>query len=175
MPEPNDFAQYPKLANREPEFRALVAGFLPQLANLSPNHKRQLALFKAIELTNALVQIWEQENSPQRLGPEKAAQSFQIIRALLRDRQINLAGEVVSFKAPEVKALIDQGAQTFHAGKRDPEQWQRALAFSTAQYIELHPYLAEGLHQFHQHFQTLYSPGVIAEVTARFITPYGVH
>ncbi len=175
MPDEIDLSQYPVLAEKEPEFKALVSGFVARLAGLSETQKSKLALFKAIELTNALVQIREQENSPQRLGPEKAAASFKIVRAALRERQITLLGqEVVTFDEPELKAIIDEGSRTFHAGKHDPEQWQQAMAFSTAQYIILHPYLPQRLQEFHHQYQDLFPPELAQEITARFITPYQV-
>ena len=168
-----DFSQYPALKDEDKEFKQQISYFIPRLAILSEEQKKKLALFKAIELTNAILQIREKKNPLGGVGKEKADRSFQIVRAAIRMRQVALPGQQpICLKEPELKAIIDEACQTFHAGKRDSQQWERAMAFSAAQSIVLNEYLEKGLEQFHQSYPDLYSPEIRQIVKERFILPY---
>jgi len=171
-----DLNQYPKLAGKEESFKALVSSFIERLAPLSAELKDKLAFYKAMELANALVQIREKEEAENRLGAEKAAASSRMARAAIRERQIDLpGGEIISFKEPELAAIIDEGARAFHGGKqdKDSELWQKAMALSTAQYIVLNKYLGMRLMQVYDYFSDLYPQELISEIRDRFISPYG--
>jgi hypothetical protein len=176
MLHPLDLSQYPALQAQEPNFQRLVCQFADRIATLSAAQKKKLAILKAIELTNAIVQIHEKERSPKRLGKEKAKTSFRIVRAALRDRRIALPGQAeISLKEPELRSLIDEACRLFHSGKKDPDQWQQMLAFSTAQCIVLNQDLMDSLRYFHQRFQDLYPPEIMSEVAEQFVMPYAYH
>ena len=168
-----DWDKYPILQKKEPQFLAEVAVFAAQICQLSEAQKQKLALFKAAELLNALVQIREREFAPDRLGPERAAVSFKIVRADIRNRRVVLPnGDTVSLQEPELQSIIDEGCRLFHAGKTDPEQWERAMALSTAQYITLNTYLEEELDLYANQFQGLFPDTLVQAVKEKFIEPY---
>ncbi len=168
-----DSDKYPILAGEAPEFLEAVARFAGELDTLSEDQKRRLALFKAAELLNALMQLRERDDEAESFGTEKAAASFKIVRAVVRDRRINFpSGETVALDDPEIRKIIDTGCQAFHAGKRDPEQQERAMALSTAQCIVLHPYLKEALDRYVGQFRQLYPDRLVEAVERHFIEPY---
>ncbi len=170
-----DWDKYPILQEKEPQFLAEVAAFATRVYQLSESQKQKLALFKAAELLNALVQIRESKDAPGRVGPEKAAVSFKIVRAAIRNRRVVLPnGETVSLREPEIQDIIDEGCQLFHAGKTDLEQWERAMALSTAQYITLNTYLEEELNRYAKQFQDLFPNTLVQAVKENFIEPYCV-
>ena len=168
-----DWDEYPILHGEDPEFLQSIAEFVTRLSRLSEEQKQRLALFKAAELTNALVQMRERRNASDRLGPEKAAASFKIVRAAIRDRQVSLPdGTTVSLRDPEIRSTIDEACRYFHLGKNDPEQWQLAMALSTAQYIALSSYLEGELDRYAGQFQDLYPDAIVRATKRTFIEPY---
>ncbi|MBW4520773.1 MAG: hypothetical protein KME16_13855 [Scytolyngbya sp. HA4215-MV1] len=168
-----DIYQYPALQDKEPDFQVSVCQFASRLATLSEVQKKKLAILKAIKLTNAIVQIYEKEQSPLRIGKEKAKVSFRIVRAALREQRISLPGQAeISLREPELRSIIDEACCLFHSGKKDPNQWEQRLALSTAQCIVLNHDLMKGLRYFHQRLQDLSPPEILSEVAERFIVPY---
>jgi len=168
-----NWEDYPILHGEDPEFLQTVAKFIAQLSQLSESQKQRLALFKAAELINALVQMRERRSASGRLGPEKAAASFKLVRAAIRDRQIKLPDTtIVSLHDPEIRATIDEACRYFHLGKKDPEQWELAMALSTAQYIVLSPYLESELDRYASQLQDLYPEAIVQAVKRSFIEPY---
>ncbi|MEO0947918.1 MAG: hypothetical protein AAFY11_07205 [Cyanobacteria bacterium J06641_5] len=164
---------YPILHGEDPEYLQSIAEFAERLSHLSEDRKQRLALFKAAELINAIVQMRERRNASERLGPEKAATSFKIVRAAIRDRQITLPdGATIDLRDPEIRSIIDEACRYFHLGKKDPEQWQLAMALSTAQYIVLSPYLEGELDRYASQFQDLYPDAIVQAVKRTFIEPY---
>lgn len=90
-------------------------------------------MFKAAELLNALIQIRERRQAPDRLGDAFAKASFQRVRQVIRDRRIVLqGGEVIDLRDPVLRDMIDEGCRLFHAGRKDAEVYQRALALAAA-------------------------------------------
>lgn len=168
-----DWDDYPILHGEDPEFLQSIAAFVEQLSHLSEEQKQRLALFKAAELINALVQMRERRDASDRLGPEKAATSFKLVRAAIRDRRITLPDQTtISLQDPEIRSTIDEGCRYFHLGKNDPEQWELAMALSTAQYIALSPYLEGELDRYASQLQELYPEAIVAAVKRTFIDPY---
>ena len=134
------------LKAKDEAFLAEVEIFLTQLQRLNADQKQRLALFKAAELINALMQIHEQRQDLQRTGPELAKRSFDLVRAVIRNRSLPLVGaDPVDLRDPALQDLIDEGCRLFHLGKADPEIYQRALALSAAQCIALHQDLGHAL------------------------------
>ena len=169
-----NFSRYPTLVQKEPHFKELVSIFTAHLSTLSETQKDKLALLLAVELTNSIVQKRESKNSANRLGREKAAESFRIVRAVIRERQICLFDqEPISLQDPELKPIVNEAAQIY-ATKNDPDQFKKAMALSTAWCIILNKYLPRRLDQFHQNFQNLYPLEIMEEITERFISPYQV-
>ncbi|WP_346291837.1 hypothetical protein [Sphaerothrix gracilis] len=170
-----DCSLYPTLQDQGAHFCEQVSYFVRRLQALTEDEKERLALFKVLELSNALTQIRERGQASDRLGPAKAAASFRLVRAVIRQRQIALPGRpVVSLQDPALKAIIDQGCQLFHAGKQDAEQWRQSLALSTAQCIVLNPNLKRGLSQVYRYLGNLYPDNLRAEIIERFIMPYEI-
>ncbi len=171
---PIDWQKYPDLQDQEPTFLDQVSEFVTQVEQLTPAQKQTLAVFKAAELLNALVQIGEKRNSPERLGPEKAAAVSKIIRTAIRNRQMVLPnGDVISFQEPEIRTLIiDLGCQLFYAGKTDEAKWEQAMALSTAQYISLNAYMDDALERYTTQYPDLFPEYLIRTVTQKFIDPY---
>lgn len=168
-----DWDKYPILHGEDPQYLASIAEFAARLAQLSEDQKQRLALFKAAELFNALVQMRESRSASDRLGPEKAAASFQMVRAAIRDRQITLPdGATVSWRDPEIREIIDEACHLFHMGKKDPEQWERAMALSTAQYIALSAYLEDEIDRYAGQFQELFPEAIVGSVKRTFVEPY---
>ena len=134
------------LQDKDETFLAEVGTFLDKLDSLSADQTRRLALFKVAELMNALIQIREKREDPQRVGPEQAKRSFDIVRAVIRNRVLPLVGgEAVDLRDPALQAVIDEGCRLFHLGKTDSAVYQRALALSAAQCIALHQDLDQAL------------------------------
>ncbi|MGA0021741.1 MAG: hypothetical protein ACO3GW_06210 [Vulcanococcus sp.] len=139
----------PVFEDRSPEFLDSVDAYLSQLANLSPMEREDLAVFKAAELVNALIQIREKKQSPDRFGPELAQASFALVRAVIRDRRICLAeGETINLQNARLREVIDEGCRLFHLGKKDPDLYQSALALSAAQCIALNDQLEDALRRY---------------------------
>ncbi len=139
----------PVLKDKSPEFLESVDAYLHQLARLSPSEKQGLAIFKAAELVNALIQIREKKQSPDRCGTELAAASFTLVRGVIRDRTISLdEGVTINLQSAPLREVIDEGCRLFHAGKTDPNCHQSALALSAAQCIALNDQLEDALHRY---------------------------
>lgn len=137
------------LKAKDESFLAEVAIFLDQLQLLDADQRQRLALFKAAELINAMMQIHEHRQDPQRPGPELAKQSFDLVRAVIRTRSLPLIGaEAVDLRDPALQEVIDEGCRLFHLGKADPEIYKRALALSAAQCIALHQELDQALARY---------------------------
>lgn len=168
-----DWRAYPALAGKDHDFLASVAGYLPLIEALSSDQRQRLALFKAAELFNALIQIREQREDPQRLGAELAQASFALVRAVIRDRSMPLPdGAAISLRDPELQQLIDLGCQLFHRGKSDPALYQQALALSAAQCIALHELLEPALQHYVQICPFPLPPALCAAVRTAFISAY---
>ena len=81
------------LQNRSDKFLDHVAAFLPQVQALTTDQKRAMALFKAAELVNALLQIRERRQAEDRFGAELAKASFDRVRAVIRNRSMDLGAQ----------------------------------------------------------------------------------
>ena len=161
------------LQNRSPEFLDAVASYLPTVETLSCEHKHKLSVFKSAELVNALLQIRETRESEDRFGPELAKASFVLVRAAIRDRIMHLGSEgTVDLRAPEIRAVINEGCRLFHAGKKRPEKYQLALALSAAQCIVLYPWLDESLMRYSKGCGLQLPDALIHAVQDNFIIPY---
>jgi len=161
------------LQNRSPEFLDAVASYLPTVETLSCEHKHKLSVFKSAELVNALLQIREKQESEDRFGPELAKASFVLVRAAIRDRIMHLGSEgTVDLRAPEIRAVINEGCRLFHAGKKHPERYQLALALSAAQCIALSPWLDGSLMRYSKGCGLQLPEALIHAVRDNFITPY---
>ena len=172
-PAEADWRRCPALADKDAAFLALVAGFLEQLEALNDDQKQRLALFKAAELLNAVIQIREQRDHAERLGPALAKVSFERVRSVIRNRSLSLAGsEPVSLRDPAVQALIDQGCRLFHLGKSDPDTYERALALSAAQCLVLNPWLDPALDRYGQGCGFAVPPALLDAVRQAFVTAY---
>jgi len=163
----------PALADKDEAFLAAVADYLVQLEALSPKQRHCLALFKAAELVNALIQIKERREAEDRVGPELAHRSFALVRSVIRNRSLPYAGsESQCLRDPQLTAVIDEGCRLFHLGKRNKELYQQALALSAAQCLTLQDQLGPALDQYLQG-AGLELPGtLIASVRASFIDAY---
>lgn len=163
----------PVFVEKSPDFLDAVAGYLGQLDRLSLQQRQDLALFKAAELVNALIQIRQRKQAADRVSPAVAQASFALVRAAIRDRQIALAGgESMDLKEPPLRDLIDEGCRLFHAGKNDPDLYQRALALSAAQCIALHDQLEVALHRYANDSGLNLPPSLLEAVQQAFIEPY---
>lgn len=161
------------LQGRSEPFLAAVAQFLSQVQALSLDQQRKLALFKAAELVNALLQIRERRQADNRFGAELAQASFEVVRGVIRNRQLVLLHqEAVDLREPPIRALIDEGCRLFHAGKSNPDLYQQALALSAAQCIALHPHLDEALTTYAQGCGLSFPAALLQAVRDDFITPY---
>ena len=155
------------LQNRSDEFLDHVAAFLPQVQALTADQKRAMALFKAAELVNALLQIRERRQAEDRFGAELAKASFD------RNRSMDLGAQgVVDLRDPPIRALIDEGCRLFHAGKRDPALYQRALALSASQCIVLNPSLEAALMGYASGCGLVLPKALLQAVREDFIAPY---
>jgi hypothetical protein len=161
------------LQDKEETFLAEVGMFLDKLEALSADQRQSLALFKAAELMNALIQIREQREDLLRVGPEQAKRSFDIVRAVIRNRLLPLVGgETVDLRDPALQAVIDEGCRLFHLGKTDSAVYQRALALSAAQCIALHRDLDQALMRYVDGCGFEVPPWLFDAVTNLFIDAY---
>ena len=161
------------LQNRSPEFLAAVASYLPKVQTLSSDKQIKLSVFKSAELVNALLQIREKQETEDRFGPELATASFVLVRAAIRDRIMRLGSEgTVDLRDPEIRSLINEGCRLFHAGKKQPEKYQLALALSAAQCIVLNPWLDESLTRYSKGCGLKLPEALIDAVRKNFILPY---
>jgi len=163
----------PALADKDEAFLAAVADSLVQLEALSPKQRHCLALFKAAELVNALIQIKERREAEDRVGPELAQRSFALVRSVIRNRSLPYAGsESQCLRDPQLTAVIDEGCRLFHLGKTNKELYQQALALSAAQCLALQDQLGPALHQYLQGAELELPETLIASVRASFIDAY---
>ena len=150
-----------------------VADYLAQLDALSEQQRRCLALFKAAELVNALIQIKERREAEDRVGPELAQRSFALVRAVIRNRSLPYAGnESDCLRDPQLTAVIDEGCRLFHLGKTNQELYQQALALSAAQCLALQDELGPALDQYLQGTGLAVHKTLVAAVRASFIDAY---
>ena len=161
------------LQNRSDAFLEHVAAFLPQVQALTAEQKHAMALFKAAELVNALLQIRERRQTEDRFGAELAKASFDRVRAVIRNRTMDLGAQgVVDLQDPPIRALIDEGCRLFHAGKSDPALYQKALALSAAQCIVLNPSLEAALMGYASGCGLVLPKALLQAVREDFIAPY---
>ena len=163
----------PALADKDEAFLAAVADYLVQLEALSPKQRHCLALFKAAELVNALIQIKERREAEDRVGPELAHRSFALVRSVIRNRSLPYAGsESQCLRDPQLTAVIDEGCRLFHLGKTNKELYQQALALSAAQCLALHDQLGPALDQYLQGTGLAVPETLVASVRVSFIDAY---
>ena len=163
----------PALADKDEAFLAAVADYLAQLDALSQQQLRCLALFKAAELVNALIQIKELRQAEDRVGPELAQRSFALVRSVIRNRSLPYAGsESQCLRDPQLTAVIDEGCRLFHLGKTNQELYQQALALSAAQCLALHDQLGPALDQYLQGTGLAVPETLVASVRVSFIDAY---
>ena len=163
----------PALADKDEAFLAAVADYLAQLDALSQQQLRCLALFKAAELVNALIQIKERRQAEDRVGPELAQRSFALVRSVIRNRSLPYAGsESQCLRDPQLTAVIDEGCRLFHLGKTNQELYQQALALSAAQCLALHDQLGPALAQYLQGTGLAVPETLVASVRVSFIDAY---
>jgi hypothetical protein len=163
----------PALADKDEAFLAAVADYLAQLDALSQQQLRCLALFKAAELVNALIQIKERRQAEDRVGPELAQRSFALVRSVIRNRSLPYAGsESQCLRDPQLTAVIDEGCRLFHLGKTNKELYQQALALSAAQCLALHDQLGPALDQYLQGTGLAVPETLVASVRVSFIDAY---
>ena len=163
----------PALADKDEAFLAAVADYLAQLDALSQQQLRCLALFKAAELVNALIQIKERRQAEDRVGPELAQRSFALVRSVIRNRSLPYAGsESQCLRDPQLTAVIDEGCRLFHLGKTNQELYQQALALSAAQCLALHDQLGPALDQYLQGTGLAVPETLVASVRVSFIDAY---
>ncbi len=141
----------PALVDKDNAYLAAVADYLAQLDALSQQQRRCLALFKASELVNALIQIKERRQADDRVGPEMAQRSFALVRAVIRNRSLPYAGsESHCLRDPQLTAVLDGGCRLLHLGKTNKELYQQALALSSAQCLAMQDQLGPALDQYLQ-------------------------
>lgn len=175
-PVTEPWSELEPLQGRSESFLDQVATFLAQVQALSADQKRVLALFKAAELVNALIQLRERRQAENRFGQALAHASFSLVRAVIRSRLMDLGAQgCVDLRDPPIRELIDKGCRLFHAGKHDPELYQQALALSAAQCIALNPYLDSALNDYAQGCGLALPDGLLQAVRDDFITPYCLH
>ena len=163
----------PALADKDEAFLAAVADYLAQLDALSQQQLRCLALFKAAELVNALIQIKERRQAEDRVGPELAQRSFALVRSVIRNRSLPYAGsESQCLRDPQLTAVIDEGCRLFHLGKTNQELYQQALALSAAQCLALHDQLGPALDKYLQGTGLAVPETLVASVRVSFIDAY---
>ena len=170
-----NYKQHPVLEDKDEKFKALIAEFAAELETLSPKQRTKLGLFKAIELTNAVVQTLEKDRAPEALGEVKASTLFNVVRAAIRTRCLSLPDSTtISLKDEKLKQLIDRACVMFHAGKNDPEQKARAVAFSMAQNMVLNSEIDRGLEKFRHYYPDLHTPEVMELVKERYLKPFSL-
>ena len=158
---------------KSPGYLDAVEAYLPALRALSLAQRKDLAVFKAAELLNALIQIRERRQAPDRFGPTLAKASFQRVRQVIRDRRILLqGGEVIDLRDPVFRDLIDEGCRLFHAGRKDAEVYQRALALSAAQFWALNDQLDEGIARYVAGSGLTFPDALLQAVRTSFIEAY---
>ena len=163
----------PALAEKDEAFLTAVADYIAQLDALSEQQRRCLALFKAAELVNALIQIKERREAEDRVGPELAQRSFALVRAVIRNRSLPYAGsESDCLRDPQLTAVIDEGCRLFHLGKTNKELYQQALALSAAQCLALQDQLGPALDQYLEGTGLAVPEMLVAAVRACFIDAY---
>ncbi len=163
----------PALAEKDEAFLTAVADYIAQLDALSEQQRRCLALFKAAELVNALIQIKERREAEDRVGPELAQRSFALVRAVIRNRSLPYAGsESDCLRDPQLTAVIDEGCRLFHLGKTNKELYQQALALSAAQCLALQDQLGPALDQYLEGTGLAVPEMLVAAVRASFIDAY---
>ena len=163
----------PALADKDEAFLAAVADYLVQIEALSQKQRNCLALFKAAELVNALIQIKERRDAEDRVGPELSHRSFALVRSVIRNRSLPYAGsESQCLRDPQLTAVIDEGCRLFHLGKTNKELYQQALALSAAQCLALQDQLGPALHQYLQRAELELPETLIASVRTSFIDAY---
>ena len=163
----------PALAEKDEAFLTAVADYIAQLDALSEQQRRCLALFKAAELVNALIQIKERREADDRVGPELAQRSFAQVRAVIRNRSLPYAGsESDCLRDPQLTAVIDEGCRLFHLGKTNKELYQQALALSAAQCLALQDQLGPALDQYLEGTGLAVPEMLVAAVRASFIDAY---
>ena len=122
---------------------------------------------------NALLQIRENRQTEDRLAPELANASFVLVRAQIRDRVMHLDSEgTVDLRAPELRALINEGCRLFHTGKKRPERYPLAFALSAAQCTALAPWLDQSLKRYSKGCGLQLSERLINSVRDNLIVPY---
>lgn len=163
----------PVFDEKSPAFLDAVAAYGHALSALSLKQRRDLAVFKAAELLNALIQIRERRQAPDRLGDAVAKASVQRVRQVIRDRRILLqGGEVIDLRDPVLRDLIDEGCRLFHAGRKDAEVYQQALALSAAQCLALNDQLDEGIARYVEGSGLSFPDSLLQAVRTAFIEAY---
>jgi hypothetical protein len=172
-PEERPWRSLPVFREKSPAFLDAVAAYWHALNCLSLQQRRELAVFKAAELLNALIQIRERRQAPDRLGEAFAKASFQRVRQVIRDRRMVLeGGEVIDLRDPVIRDLIDEGCRLFHAGRKDADEYQRALALSAAQCLALNDQLDEGIARYAEGSGLSFPDSLLVAVRTSFIEAY---
>ena len=155
------------------DFLDAVEAYLAQLDRLSLHQRQDLAVFKAAELVNALIQIKERQQADDRVGPALAQASFALVRSVIRSRQIPLQGTgSIDLTSPALRELIDEGCRLFHIGKTKPQLYQQALALSAAQCLALNDQLEDALQRYAQGCGFDLPPSLLDDVRQSFIARY---
>ena len=155
------------------DFLDAVETYLVQLERLSVQQRQDLAVFKAAELVNALIQIKERQQAEDRVGPALAQASFALVRAVIRSRQIPLTGGgSIDLSSSALRELIDEGCRLFHIGKTKPQLYQQALALSAAQCLALNEQLEAALQRYAQGCGLDLQPSLLDDVRQSFLDPY---
>ena len=158
---------------RPADFLNAVETYLVQLERLSLQQREDLAVFKAAELVNALIQIKERQQADDRVGPDLAQTSFALVRSVIRSRQIPLTGVgSIDLSSPALRELIDEGCRLFHIGKTKPQLYQQALALSAAQCLALNDQLEDALQRYAQGCGLDLPPSLLDDVRQSFLAPY---
>ena len=171
--EATSWRTLPVFREKSPGYLEAVEAYLQRLQGLSLEQRRDLAVFKAAELLNALIQIRERRQAPDRLGEAFAKASFKRVRQVIRDRRLVLqGGEVIDLREPVIRELIDEGCRLFHAGRRDAEVYQRALPLSAAQCLALNAQLEEGVARYVEGSGLVFPASLLEAVRSSFIDAY---
>ena len=163
----------PLFQEKPAAFLDAVAAYLNSLSALDFQQRSDLAVFKAAELINALIQIRERKEAPDRLGSVLAQASFQQVRRVIRERRLHLGnGEVIDLRDPLIRDLIDEGCRLFHEGKQDAAVYQRALALSAAQCLVLNDQLDEAIDRYVAASSLVFPDSLLDDVRNSFIEAY---
>lgn len=158
---------------KPPEFIDAVEAYLLVLDHLNLQQRRDLAVFKAAELVNALIQIKERQQADDRVGSALARASFALVRSVIRSRQIVLTDCCsIDLRSPALRDLIDEGCRLFHTGKTNPALYQQALALSAAQCLALNDQLEGALQRYAQGCGLDLPPSLLEDVRQSFIARY---